>query len=66
MESLSRLIVSHSPRGWVGGQQAHLSSGLLGFAEGSSTASLCGAPLTFLAHTLFIQPLAACYVLAVV
>ena len=35
-----------SPRGWVGGQQAHLSSGPLGFAEGSSTASLFlrGAP----------------------
>ena len=32
--------VSRSPRGWVGGQQAHLSSGPLGFAEGSSTASL--------------------------
>ena len=32
-------------RGWVGGQQAHLSSGPVGFAEGSSTASLfCGAP----------------------
>ena len=26
--------------GWVGGQQAHLSSGHLGFAEGSSIASL--------------------------
>ena len=37
---LSRLIVSRLPRGWVGGQQAHLSSGPLGFAEGSSTASL--------------------------
>ena len=32
--------VSRSPRGCVGGQQAHLSSGPLGFAEGSSTASL--------------------------
>ena len=35
MEPLSHLIVSCSPRGWVGGQQAHLSSGPLGFAEGS-------------------------------
>ena len=26
------------------GQQAHFSSGSLGFAEGSSTASFCGAP----------------------
>ena len=43
MEALSRLIVSPSPRGWVEGQQAHLSSGHLGFAEGSSIASLCGA-----------------------
>ena len=34
------LIVSHSPKGWVGRQQAHLSSGPLGFGEGSSTASL--------------------------
>ena len=40
METLSRLIVSRLPRGWVGGQQAHLSLGPLGFAEGSSTASL--------------------------
>ena len=32
--------LSLSARGWVGGQQAHLSSGPLGFAEGSSTASL--------------------------
>ena len=40
MEPLSRLTVSPSPRGWVGGQQAHLSSGPLGFAEGSSPASL--------------------------
>ena len=39
-DSLSRLIVSRLQRGWVGGQQAHLSSGPLGFAEGSSTASL--------------------------
>ena len=31
---------SRSPRARVGGQQAHLSSGPLGFAEGSSTASL--------------------------
>ena len=38
------LIVSRSPKGWVGRQQAHLSSGPLGFAEGSSTASFCGAP----------------------
>ena len=36
----SPLIVSSWPRGWVGRQQAHLSSGPLGFAEGSSTASL--------------------------
>ena len=34
------LIVCLSPRGWVGRQQAHLSWGPLGFAEGSSTASL--------------------------
>ena len=34
------LTVSRSLRGWVAGQQAHLSSGPLGFAEGSSTASL--------------------------
>ena len=34
------LIVSHLPRGWFGGQQAHLFSGLLSFAEGCSTASL--------------------------
>ena len=34
------LIVSRSPKGWVGRQQAHLSSGPLHFAEGSSTASL--------------------------
>ena len=40
METLLRLIVSRSPRGWVGGQQAHLSSGTLSFAEGSSNASL--------------------------
>ena len=40
MEPLSPLIVCRLPRGWVGGQQAHLSSGPLGFAEGSSTASL--------------------------
>ena len=40
MEPLWCLLVSHSLRGWVGGQQAHLSSGPLGFAEGSSTASL--------------------------
>ena len=40
MELLSRLIVSRSPRGWVGREQAHLSSGPLGFGEGSSTASL--------------------------
>ena len=40
MEPLSCLIVSRSLRGWVGRQQAHLSSGPLGFAEGSSTASL--------------------------
>ena len=39
-EPLSRLIVFRLRRGWVGGQQAHLSSGPLGFAEGSSTASL--------------------------
>ena len=38
--------------GCVGGQQAHLSSGPLGFAEGSSTASFCGAPPTIL-HLLF-------------
>ena len=38
------LIVSCSPRGWAGRQQAHLSSGPLGFAKGSSTASFCGAP----------------------
>ena len=36
----SHLIVSRSPRGWVGGQQAHLFSGPLGFAEASSAASL--------------------------
>ena len=40
MELLSHLSVSCSLRGWVGGQQAHLSSGPLGFAEGSFTASL--------------------------
>ena len=40
MEPLSCLIVSRLPRGWAGGQQAHLSSGPLGFAERSSTASL--------------------------
>ena len=40
MEPLSHLIVSCLPRGWVGGQQAHLSSGPLGFAQESSTASL--------------------------
>ena len=44
MELLSHLSVSCSLRGWVGGQQAHLSSGPLSFAEGSSTASLCGVP----------------------
>ena len=38
--TLSRLIVTCSQRGWVGRQQAHLSSGPLGFAEESSTASL--------------------------
>ena len=36
----SPLSVSSWPRGWVGRQEAHLSSGPLGFAEGSSTASL--------------------------
>ena len=40
MEPRLCLIVSGSPRGWVGGQQAHLSSGPISFAEGSSTASL--------------------------
>ena len=40
MEPLWCLIVTCSPRGWVGGQQAHLSLGPLGFAEGSSTAYL--------------------------
>ena len=40
MEPLSCLIVSRSLRGWVGRQQAHLSSGPLGFAEGSSAAFL--------------------------
>ena len=40
MEPLLPLVVSVLPRGWVGRQQAHLSSGPLGFAEGSSTASL--------------------------
>ena len=46
MEPLSHLIVSQSLRGWVGEQEAHLSSGPLGFAEGSSTASLslCRVP----------------------
>ena len=39
-EPLSCLIDSSSQRGWVGGQQAHLSSGPLCFAEGSSTVSL--------------------------
>ena len=38
--TLSGLIVTCSQRGWVGRQQAHLSLGPLGFAEGSSTASL--------------------------
>ena len=36
----SRLIFSCSQRGLVGGQQAHLSLGPLGFAKGSSTASV--------------------------
>ena len=40
MEPLSRLIVSRLSRGWVGGQQAHFSSGPLSSAKGSSTASL--------------------------
>ena len=40
MEPLSHLIVSRLPRGWVGRQQAHLSLGPLGFAKGSSTASV--------------------------
>ena len=40
MELQSCLIVSCSRRGWVGKQQAHLSLGPLGFAEGSSTAFL--------------------------
>ena len=36
-----RVLLSLARRGgWVGGPQAHLSSGPLGFAEGSSTASL--------------------------
>ena len=40
MEPVLPMIVSLSLRGWVGRQQAHLSSRPLGFAEGSSTASL--------------------------
>ena len=40
MEPLLPLVVSVLPRGWVGRQQAHLSSGPLGFAEGSSAAFL--------------------------
>ena len=44
----SHLIVSRSPRGWVGGQQAHLSSGPLGFAEVVPLPlSFCRAPLAF-------------------
>ena len=49
MERLWRVMVSRLQRGWVGGQQAHLSSGPLGIAEGSSTASLFlrSAPLNY-------------------
>ena len=52
MEPLLPLVVSVLPRGWVGRQQAHLSSGPLGFAEGSSTASLFlwSAPRNVLQH----------------
>ena len=47
-----------SPRGWVGRQQAHLSSGPLGFAEGSSTASLFlrSAPRTTLCDPMDYSP----------
>ena len=50
--------LSLSARGWVGGQQAHLSSGLLGFAEGSSTASLFlrSAPRTTLCDPMDYSP----------
>ena len=59
MEPLLGLFVSRLLRGWVDRQQAHLSLGPLGFAEGSSTAflSLRSAPRSYCLMYLTVPPL---------